>query len=262
MVLDELDAIRGTISIWQGPVGGPPTLVRHPDATHYAASTMKLAVLVALFRAAERGDVDLGSEVVVRNEFTSVLPGGGEFAIDFEDDNDPLMRLGEVVTLRWLAERMIVRSSNIATNVLIGIVGTDAVNRVWRDVGATHSVTGRGIEDAAAREAGISNLVTAADLAALVSAIALGTAARAESCAEMMRILEAQEYRDDLPRGLPPGTRVACKNGWVTGVRHCAAVVFPAGAPAYTLVVCSTTDLGEADGADLLARIAAVTYPE
>jgi beta-lactamase class A len=213
-------------------------------------------------RAAERGEVDLDAQVVVSNDFTSVLPGAGSFSIDFEDDNDPEMRLGATVSLRWLAERMIVRSSNIATNVLIGIVGTDAVNRVWHDVGARHSVTARGIEDAAAREAGYTNLVTAADLAALMSAIALGTAASPESCAEMMRILTAQEYLDDLPAGLPPGTRVACKNGWVTGVRHCAAVVFPTGRSAYTLVICSTTSLGEADGARLLAEIAAATFPE
>lgn len=260
----ELGSVGGTVSIWLGPVGGPPTLERDADVTHYAASTMKVALLVALFRAAERGDLDLTDEIEVVNEFTSVLPGAGTFSIEAAHDNDAQTtgRLGAKASLGWLAERMIVRSSNLATNLLIEAIGTDAVNEVWRDVGARHSVTGRGIEDASAREAGITNLVTAADLAALLSAIASGTAASAESCASMLAILEAQEYREDIQAGLPPGTRAACKNGWVDGVRHSAAVIFPARAPAYTLVVCTTTRLGEADGADLVARIAAATFPE
>jgi beta-lactamase class A len=261
----ELDAVvadGGTISIWAGPVGGPPAFTRDADATHYAASTMKAAVLVALWRAAEAGELSLADKVEIRNEFPSVQPGAGTFAIDVTDDNDEQTssRLGEQASLGWLAERMIVRSSNLATNLLITRLGTDSVNEVWRSVDARHSVTGRGIEDAAARAEGVTNLVTAADLAALFSAIAAGTAASPASCAEMMRILQAQEYREDLPAGLPPGTPVAAKNGWVTGVRHGAGVVLPMAEPPFTLVVCTTTLLDEAAGAALVARIAAAAW--
>ncbi|NUT35593.1 MAG: serine hydrolase [Hamadaea sp.] len=270
----ELDALRadldalvdgghaGTVSIWAGPVGGPPVFTRDADATHYAASTMKVAVLVALHRAAEAGLLSLTDEVEVRNEFTSVQPGAGTFAIDASDDNDDAVsgRLGGRASLGWLSERMIVRSSNLATNLLIERLGAVRADEVWRSVGAAHSVTGRGIEDAAARAAGVTNLVTAADLAALMSAIASGTAATPASCREMMRVLRAQEYREDLPAGLPPGTPVAVKNGWVTGVRHGAAVVLPADEPPFTLVICTTTLLGEAEGAALVARIAAAAW--
>jgi len=260
--LDALVADGGTVSIWAGPVGGPPAYARDADATHYAASTMKAALLVALFRRVEAGELSLDDQIEVRNEFPSVQPDAGLFAIDVTDDNDDQVtdRLGQTAKLRWLAERMIVRSSNLATNLVISQVGVDPVNDVWRSVGARHAVTGRGIEDAAARAAGVTNLVTAADLAALFSAIADGTAATPESCAAMMRILQAQEYREDLPAGLPPGTPVAAKNGWVTGVRHGAGVVLPTGEPPFTLVVCTTTLLGEAEGAALVARIAAAAW--
>ncbi|MBB5869276.1 beta-lactamase class A [Allocatelliglobosispora scoriae] len=260
----DLDSIDGTVSIWLGPVGGPPVFTRDAEVTHYAASTMKVAVLVALHRAAERGDLALDDEIVVDNEFVSVLPGAGPFSIDPTDDNDEQVtgRMGETATLGWLGERMIVRSSNLATNLLIGVLGTDAVNAVWRDVGARHSRTDRGIEDVRARETGVTNLVTAADLAALLSAIADGTAASPASCAAILGILEAQEYREDIPAGLPPGTRVACKNGWVPNIRHGAAVIYPVHSPAYILVVCTTTTLEESAGADLVARIAAATFPE
>jgi beta-lactamase class A len=257
---------HGAVSVWAGPVGGPPVFTRDPDVAHYAASTTKVAVMAALHRAAEAGLLGLDDEVLVRNEFQSVLPTGGTFANDLDDDSDGavIARIGARATLRWLCDRMIVKSSNLATNLVLTAVrdaaGPEAVNEVWRSVGATHSRTDRFIEDGPARSAGITNEVTAADLAALFSAIAGGTAASAASCKAMMRTLLAQEIRDDLPAGLPPGTPVACKNGWITGVRHGAGVVMPSGEPPFVLVVCTTTGLAEADGAALVARVAEAAW--
>jgi beta-lactamase class A len=263
----DLDAVvdqEGTISIWAGPVGGPPAFTRDADLPHYAASTTKVAILVALYRAAEAGLLNLADEVEVRNEFASAKSGAEPFGIDIDEDNDDAVtaRLGAKATLRWLAERMIVRSSNLATNLVLAAVkrnGTD-VNDVWRDAGATNSRTERGIDDKAARLSGLTNQVTAADLAALFSAIAQGTAASPESCRAMTRTLLAQQYREDLPAGLPPGTPVASKNGWITGVRHGAGVVMPHGEPPFVLVVCTTTTLGEAEGAALVARVAEAAW--
>ena len=55
---------------------------------------------------------------------------------------------------------------------------------------------------------------------------------------------------------------MAAKSGWVTGVRHGAAVVFPAGRPPYTLVVCTTTTLPDAAARALLARVAAASWAD
>jgi beta-lactamase class A len=256
----------GTVSIWAGPVGGPAAFSRDPDVLHYAASTTKVAIMVALHRAAEAGLLGLDDEVLVRNEFRSVLPTGGTFANDLDDDSDSavIARIGARATLRWLCDRMIVRSSNLATNLVLTAVrdaaGPEAANDVWHSVGAAHSRTDRFIEDGPARSAGITNQVTAADLAALFSAIADGTAASPAGCKAMMRTLLAQEIRDDIPAGLPPGTPVAAKNGWITGVRHGAAVVLPKGEPPFVLVVCTTTGLAEAEGAALVAQVAEAAW--
>jgi beta-lactamase class A len=257
---------RGTVSVWAGPVGGPPVFTRDADIQHYAASTTKVAIMAALYRAVEEGALGLDDEVLVRNEFTSVLPTGGTFSIDLDDDSDAetIARLGSRATLASLCERMIVRSSNLATNLVLQQIlaakGPGAVNAVWRSVGATNSRTDRYIEDAPARSAGITNEVTAADLAALFSAIAQGTAASAASCEAMMRTLMAQQLRDDIPAGLPAGTPVATKNGWITGVRHGVAIVMPPGEPPFVLAVCTTTGLGEAEGAALVARVAEAAW--
>lgn len=270
----DLAALPGTISAYVGRLDAPPTYARLPDATHYAASTMKVAVLAALHRAGEAGDLDLDTPVPVRNEFDSALAGAGLFGCARHYDNDGAVwdRLGAQAPLGWLAQRMIVRSSNLATNLVIAHVGLPAVAEVWRLAGARHSVTGRGIEDFAARDAGITNLVTAADLAALLSTIARGAAepgplAAPTTCRAMLDVLFAQQHREDLAAGLPAGTPIAHKNGWVTGVRHGAGVVFPDDAAPYAVAVCTTTDLayeeyGDDEACRLIARVSATAWTD
>jgi beta-lactamase class A len=260
---EELDAVPGTVSVWCAPCStGVPRYQRLPDARHYAASTMKLAVLAALYRS----PLDLDTEVPVRNRFASALSGAPEYTLASGYDNDDAVwqRLDRTASLRWLARRMIVRSSNLATNIVYGHVGFPAVAEVWRLAGATHSATPRGIEDYAARDAGIDNGVTAGDLGRLLVALHNGRLAGPAATAEMLAVLEAQERREDLAAGLPAGTRIAHKNGWVSGTRHGAAIVFPADAEPYALVVCTTTPLAEHGEGDeacaLLAKIATASW--
>ncbi|MEU7587514.1 serine hydrolase [Micromonospora sp. NPDC049230] len=253
MTWDDLDAhldrVPGTVSAYVGRLDAPPTWTRHPDAAHYAASTMKVAVLAALHRAAEAGSLDLDAPVPVVNEFDSAQPGAPRFSCAPHYDNDDAVwdRLGDTAPLRWLADRMIVRSSNLATNLVIDHVGLPAVAEAWALAGARTSVTGRGIEDFAARAAGITNTVTATDLAALLGALGTGAStpgrlASPAACSAMLDVLLAQEHREDLAAGLPAGTRIAHKSGWVRGVRHGAGLVLPADAPPYLIAVCTTTD--------------------
>ena len=230
-----------------------------PDAPHYAASMMKVPVLVALHRAADAGTLDLDAPVPVANAFTSAT--GSTFSCDpgYDNEHDVWDRLGGTAPARWLARRMIVRSGNLATNLLLGLVGLPAVDEVWRLVGATGSVTGRGIEDSAASAAGITNTVTAADLALLFGGLLAGTVASPAACAEMLDVLAAQELREDLALGVPAGVRVAYKSGWVDGVRHSAGVVLPADAPPYVLAVCTT---GVPDAAAVIANVSKTVWEE
>lgn len=313
-MLDEaLAATPGTVSVWCARLGAPPAYTRRPSVRHYAASTIKLAILVALHRAYDAGALDLDAEVPVRNSFPSALPDTAPFRL-IERSGAVAARLGGTASLRWLAEQMTVVSSNLAANLVLAAVGLEAVAEVWRLAGATGSAMRRPLEDLAARSAGITNEVTAADLAALLTAIATGAAptrgsaapggdspshtphgggaspshtaqagdspthaahmggeaiASGESCRAMLDTLFAQQHREDLAAGLPAGTRVAHKNGWVTGVRHAAGIVYPDDAPPYTLVVCTTTPLARVphvpapDAAcRLVSRVAAASWAD
>ncbi|AEW93178.1 MULTISPECIES: serine hydrolase [Streptomycetaceae] len=236
------------LSVVAGPWRGEPVVRRNADVVHEAASTMKVAVLTALHRSG----MDPELAVPVTGEFGSAA--GGTYRIDRAADSDPVpwRRLGGTAPLGWLAERMIAHSSNLAANLCLAQVGPAAVAEVWRAAGATRSVTARGIEDLRGRAAGAHNRVTAADLARLLSSLEPRT----------LRLLERNTWRVDLAAGLPPGTRIAFKNGWFPGVRHCAAVIRPGDAEPYVLVVCYTGPLASGDdvadpAAGLLARISA-----
>jgi beta-lactamase class A len=268
---DKLDNDRGgrvgTVSVYVGRPGAPATYTRQAAVGHPAASTMKVGILVAAYRAADRGALSLDAPVEVVNDFPSALGDGSRYSDDrdYDDEAQVWTRLGRRVPLRWLMRRMIVGSSNLATNVVLQQVGLPAVAAVWRSCGARTSVTRRGIEDYAARDAGLDNVVTVGDLAALFSAIELRTAASASACAEMLDILAAQEHRVDLANGVPDGVRVAHKNGWIPGARHSAGLVYPADAPPYVVSVCTSAgrDPGEHDDAEacaLIARVSRVAY--
>ncbi|WP_035792194.1 serine hydrolase [Kitasatospora mediocidica] len=239
------------LSVYLAPLGAGPCFQREPDRPYYAASTMKVAVLAALYRSG----LDLDTPVPVTNAFRSAAPvPAPSYGIppDWETDAETWHLLGTRASLRRLARQMIVHSSNLATNTILDHVGFDAVNEVWRLAGALHSVTRRGIEDAAARAVGLTNLVTAADLARLVTWLP----------GELLELLAANVHDVDLAAGLPAGTPIAFKNGWITGIRHSVGVVRPPDSPAYVIAVCYAGPLanGDATGdpaARVLARVSA-----
>jgi len=216
------------------------------DVVKHAASTMKVPVLVELFRQMAEGRYALEDPIQVRTTFTS-LADGSEFTLTADDDSDTaLYRLeGRQATRADLAHRMIVRSSNLATNLLIEEVGADAVARTMAGLGTEGMVVLRGVQDIPAFEAGMNNTATAASLAELLAAIArcergdvAGALApmRPTDCARMTDILAGQEFTERIPAGVPVGVRVANKTGWISSVDHDAAIVYPPGRAPYVLV--------------------------
>jgi beta-lactamase class A len=263
-----LAAVRGTVSIWCGSVpstsAGEPAYAREPDVVHYAASTMKAAVMVAAYRMADEGVLDLDTEVLVHDDFVSATGTSVTYrsTADYDADPEPWERLGKTVPLRWLIRRMIVRSSNLATNLVMERVDGLSIARAWHHAGARRSVVSRGIQDYAAESAGLSNLVTASDLAALLASIQNETIASPESCTQMLGVLLAQEIDVDVVQGLPRGTRVAHKNGWVENIRHSAALILPEDRAPYVLATCVSAEMTEAEGAALVAKVAAASWSD
>jgi len=159
-----------------------------------------------------------------------------------------------------LLERMIVRSSNLATNALIAIIGAERANATAHALGATRIKVLRGVEDGKAYQAGLNNTTTSSDLAELMTAIELNRAASRASCDAMRGILLRQEFNDEIPAGVPPGTPVAHKTGSITAVLHDAAIVYPRTRAPYVLVVLTKSIPDERVARTLIQDISRMVY--
>ncbi len=219
-------------------LGSDDTLYLRADERFHAASTMKVPVMIELFRRVDAGALGLDQGVLLVNRFASLVDGS-PYVLDAGDDSDSSMyrRIGTRVPVRELIDHMITRSSNLATNALIELVGASNSDSAAHALGARDIQVRRGVEDDKAFAAGLNNTTTARDLAVLMAAIDGGRAASRRSCDEMRSILLRQEFIAEIPSGLPAGTPVAHKTGWITGVLHDAAVVYPRGHAPYVLVV-------------------------
>jgi beta-lactamase class A len=234
----------------------------HGDSVFHAASTMKVPVMIQLMRQADRGALSLDQDVLLVNRFASIVDGS-PYTLDPADDSDSATYalVGRRVPVRDLMRRMIVRSSNLATNALIALADPTKVTATAATLGATRTKVLRGVEDDVAFQRGLNNVTTANDLAALLAAIERGRAASATACDEMRRILLAQELdAGSIPAGVPPGTPVAHKSGQITGVLHDAAIVYPRGRAPYVLVVLTRGIADERIAAAVIADVSRLAY--
>jgi beta-lactamase class A len=232
-----------------------------PDSSFHAASTMKIPVMIEFFRQVERGGLGIDQPVLLINQFKSIADGS-PFSVNAIDDSDSLMytKIGQRVPARELVERMIVRSSNLATNAVIALLGARHVDSTAHALGARNIRVLRGVEDGKAFQQGLNNTTTARDLGVLLEAIETKTAASARSCDTMLAILSRQEFNDEIPAGLPPGTRVAHKTGSITAVLHDAAIVYPNGRSPYVLVVLTRGVDAEKISKALIADLSRIVY--
>lgn len=263
-----VDALRrgdGIVSVVARVSGEErPRVSVDADARHYSASIMKLPILVAARRLAERGLLDLDRPVRVHDDFESRNPGH-RFSMDQEEDSDPetWAALGSDVPLGDLVHRMVTVSGNLATNVVLDEVGTEEVAAVLADAGCSERTTiVRGIEDYPARDAGIDNLITADDMARLVVALAEGRLAGPVATAECERTLQAQAYRNGIPAGLPDGLVIGNKTGWISSVNHDVALVRAPGLPPVGLAVLVSAPGTEEEREAGIARVASAAWAE
>jgi len=239
------------------------TLFINADDSFHAASTMKVPVMIELFRRIDAGGLRLDQGILLVNQFASIADGS-PYSLDAGDDSDSLAYtlVGSRVPVRALIDHMITRSSNLATNALIELVGADRANATAHALGARDIRVLRGVEDNKAFRAGMNNTTTARDLAVLMAAIETGRAASRGSCDAMREILLRQEFNSEIPAGVPRGTRVAHKTGFITGVLHDAAIIYPATRPPYVLVVLTRDIPMDSIARCLIADISRLVYEE
>ena len=237
------------------------SLFINPDSSFHAASTMKVPVMIELFRRAAVGGFSMSQSLLVVNQFASIVDGS-PYALDIGSDSDSSLyqRVGQRVRVDTLLRLMITRSSNLATNTLIALVGAEQTTQTMRGLGAQRIQVLRGVEDQKAFDKGMINTTTARDLAIILRALEQGTAAPPEATRSMRQILLAQEFNEKIPAGVPSGVPVAHKTGEITAHSHDAAIVYPPGRKPYVLVVLSRGIQDGSRASKLIADISRMIY--
>lgn len=200
----------------------------HADEAFHPASTIKVHVMLEVFHQAEQGCFSMDDCLPILNSFNSIADGS-PYSLFEKDDSETTLyhRLGESETVHELTRLMIVRSSNLATNLLLEKVGAHNVDHFVAALGIPDVTVQRGVEDNAAFRLGLNNNATARGLMHTMRLLAEGRVVSEQASQEMIRILLGQEFNESLPALLPAGAQVAHKTGWTGEFYHDTGIVYP-----------------------------------
>ena len=208
----------------RAPDGG--TFSYNGERRFRAASTVKIPIMVEVYRQVERGERALDDPYTLTAE--GKTPGSGVL-LHLHD--------GIGLTLNDLIYLMMSISDNTATNILIDMAGMERVNATMRSLGMTDSTLGRKMTGGRPLGPGEQeNWATPLDYVRAVDAILAGRAASAESCARMVEMLRKQQNARRIARFVPSrdGVEWGSKTGTIAGVVNDAGFVRT---PAGTLVL-------------------------
>jgi beta-lactamase class A len=227
----------------------------------HAASTIKVPVLLGVFDAIEQGRLELHSRIHVRNRFLSAVDGTAYRVESSRDANAAVHAArGRMMMIDELAEHMIVTSSNLATNLLLDVVGVEAVQATLERLHLTGIELRRGVEDETAWKQGLNNRITAAGLCRALRLIEERQAISEAASDSMLEILHRQRFRSGIPAGLPSDARVAHKTGEMSTAAHDAGIVYLEGRRPYVVVILTEWDADTDGRQKAIARISRAVY--
>ncbi len=198
------------------------------EAAFPQASSIKIPILIELYRAERAGQVRLDESLTLTEK--DLVGGSGRL--------QERVKAGPVtLSVRELARAMIEWSDNLATNQLMGKLGRERVNRTLDELGFRGTRLQRKMMDAAAAARDEENISTPLEMARLVERIYRGQAVDAAASKEMLGLLKL--VKADFRRVVPAGVEVASKPGDLPGVFCETGVVFLPKRP-FVLAVAST----------------------
>ena len=234
------------VSVTYLPVGTPAGIVSVNGSTqHASASMIKLVVLAALLDKVAAGEIDLDAQVEVTS--SDIVSGTGTV----QDDGPGTYELQE------LARRMIADSDNTATNVIVDLIGMDAVNEEASKLGLTGTVMARKMMDMVAADQGMRNRMTSDDAATVLNLIATGKLVNEQMSELAMNFLLQQTINAGLTDAIPAGVQVVHKTGELIQAEHDGGIVLAA--HPYVLVV-MTEGIDNYLGVSVIADVSRAVY--
>jgi beta-lactamase class A len=240
---DDFDGVLGVqlIDLTDGNVIG-----LNANEVFPTASTIKVAILVELYRQAEHSP--------------GLLTRQHPFEPTPKTANTGMARLlgpGSSVAVQDLARMMINLSENTATNLIIDMVGMESVNHLTESLGLGTIKLRRKMLESDAQVASQENVASPADAAKLMLRIARCDLPMSKSsCAAVRAILEIPQSPHPAKDFIPAEIPVAFKPGFIEGVSSAWAIVDLPDRP-YVFAIMSTYGT---DGPDYVGKASHAAY--
>lgn len=223
----ELAAFPGTGGVYARRLDTGEEVAVNADEVTATASTIKVPILIELFRQVEAGEVSLDHRLALTEEIRT-------------EGSGILRELSAGVELSVLdhATLMIVVSDNTSTNLLIDLLGRERINETLAAMGFARTRLLERLDfPRIGQDARNLSVTTPAELARIMEALAAGAILSDTSRETILGIMRRQHYTGLIPRYLPyyphpeelghpdNGLRIANKTGGWMGMRADMALV-------------------------------------
>lgn len=220
-----LDGIIGTfeqnVSVLVKVLGGDTIYAKNESVVLPSASLIKLPIMLAVLDEVKHGSLRLSDKIFVSNG--QILPDSTYF-----ESGECYRKLYDIISF------MIIVSDNTCANVLMDLIGTDAINDYIRcELGLKSTSLGRKMLDFKAIEQGHDNYISQYDMLLIFERLFGDKILNGELCTTAKEILFNQRCQNQIMRYISVPVSYAHKTGELDLTNHDAGVMIIHGVPCY-----------------------------
>jgi len=243
-----LAGIDGNVSVVIKNLNNDEIIQINQEYVFPSASTIKLVIMSELLRQVKEKKLSLDQTIVL----TDKMRTSGDGILKE-------LNTGHEFTLQEILVLMIIISDNMATNILIDIVGMDNVNKMAQELGLKKTKLQRKMMDFVAAKSGGENYTSAHDMCSILEMIYKGENIDKYYSSIMLDILKRQQVNGRVNLYLPKDIVIAHKTGGLNRLEHDVGIVY---LPNCEYIICVLTNevKSNKDGREIIGKISKMVY--
>lgn len=215
LVMKMMGELQGNVGVYYKDLTTGKSFGIRDSEPYLAASVIKLLVLLEAFKQESQGKISFDQIIEINKE--DKLPSCGSLTY---------MHDGLRVTLMDLCVLMIIQSDNTATNILIRLLGMDAINTSIEELGFEITKLNRLLFDSEEQKKGKENYISPKEMGIFLEKLYNGELISEKASIAMLDILKKQQLNHKIPYFIPKGIKIAHKTGEDDGITNDVALVF------------------------------------